>query len=312
MNQSEKALSIRDFGYWKVLEKDTNKKRYLICRCKCGNTKSIRADSLLNSDSMSCGCYAAEETSKRLKGKFKTDAVYKHPLYKIYMGMFNRCYNETGQDYQWYGGRGIKVDDKWISPKRDVTGFLNFLEDMEDTYEKGLELDRLDVNGKYSPSNCKWVTRKSQLHNTTRNRNLKGWGIYLNVTEWGYLLKFNGKMLDDRINKLKWEEPLEAVLEKTFKDRQFSLLYKGNICSASEIWKREGFTEGQRNGRLNKYGDSINALRMENIDFEIVSPREKEYLSFEEGLKHLRDKDKDSFEEHLLYKIESQLEEKNE
>lgn len=307
-NQVEKAIEIKTFHRWEVVSEDETKSRYVNCKCACGGYKSIRVDSLLNGESKSCGCLARELTSERFKGKFKADAVTRHPLYKVYTGMINRCYNKKSPDYKWYGNKGVVVDPRWLSPKRDITGFLNFLADMEEDYEKGLELERLDVDGNYSSENCKWVTRRSQLQNTTRNRLVEGYGIKLTVTEWGEFLGFSGKLLDDRINHLSMEGTVDQLLENSFKDRKHSLLYKGKVVSAAYIWTAEGYTEGQRNGRLNKYGDSITALIEEGIEFEVVKPREKEYMTFKEALQTLRDKNKDSYEEHLLFKIETQLE----
>lgn len=294
-----KALEQGTFGSWTTLSWDEDKYSYVKCKCVCGKLKSIRASSLISEDSTSCGCTMGTPCGVKFKCKKRSE----HPMYKTYYGMQRRCYNKNSPDYKWYGGRGISVCDRWLSD------FDNFLEDMELSYEKGLEIERLDVDGNYEPENCIWLTRKSQLSNTTRSRKLKGWGIELTTTEWSILLDFNGKLLDDRINKLQWEGDLEEVLSITFKNKSHKLIYKGTEMNASDIWKLEGFTEGQKNGRLNKYGDSLKALEAEGIEFTVVVPRDKEYRTFEEGLKWLRSKVKDPFEEHLLYKIEKQLEE---
>ena len=304
------VLSSKIFGRWSVTSWDENTPRHVKCICECGNTKNIRADSLLNGDSTSCGCYAKEQISKSLTGRLKSNAYKRHPLYAIFNGMMARCTCETNDDYKHYGGRGIKVVPEW---NRKVTenAFENFVKDMEEGYEKGLELERLDVNGDYCKENCTWVCRRSQVNNLRTNRLLEYRGVYLNVSEWGEFLKFNRQLLDDRINCLNKDENLEVILNDTFKDRAYSLLYKGNVCSASEVFRAEGFTEGQRNGRINKHGGSINALLFEGIDFELIKDREKDYLDFEEALAQLRDKEKDYFEKHLLFKIESQLKENN-
>jgi hypothetical protein len=163
------------------------------------------------------------------------------------------------------------------------------------------------VNGNYSPDNCTWVCRRSQVNNLRRSRLLEGYGIQLTVSEWGSFLGFDCKLLDDRINHLKKTGNLEKILKLIFRDRQHTLRYKGCICSASEIFEAEGYTEGQRNYILTKHGDSINGLRAKGVDFEVIKPREKSYMGFDEALKSLRDKKRDTFEEHLLYKIEVQL-----
>lgn len=306
--QVKAVLQVKVFGQWTVLSWEEDKPRHLKCICTCGNTKNVRCDSLLNGDSTSCGCTAGERTGAKLKGRLKPDAQARHPLGSIYRGMRHRCGSEKSQDYKYYGGKGVKVCDRWLGEERGE-GFENFVEDMFPTYSEGFEIERLDVNGDYSPENCKWVCRRSQLQNTTKSRRLTGWNIELTVSEWGFLLGFNPKMLDDRINKLKWDAPLEEVIGAVFKDRGYKLEYKGSICSASEIWVSEGFTEGQRNSRLTKYGDSLKALQAEGVDFKLVEERDKDYRTFEEGIEWLQSKQRDSFEDHLLYKIDKQLEE---
>lgn len=296
------ALRQGTFGNWTALSWDEDKYSYVKCKCVCGKLKSVRASSLLSEDSTSCGCTMGTPCGVKFKCKRRSD----HPMYRTYYGMYNRCYNENASDHQWYGGRGISMCDRWsnITP----TGFDNFLEDMESSYEVGLEIERLDVNGNYEPDNCTWLTRRSQLSNTTRSRKLLGWGIELTTTEWGIFLGFKGQLLDDRINKLQWTGKLEDILADTFKDKSHSLLYKGKIHTANEIWEAEGFTAGQRNGRITKYGSSVKALEEEGINFEEVKCREKSLLSFEEALKTLKEKNRDAFEDHLLYKIDKQLE----
>ncbi len=307
-----KVIEQKYFTYWTVTGWSGDDARYVNCTCKCGSKKRIRSDSLLTGDATSCGCRAKELCRERFKGKFKPDAVARHPLYGMYKSMYSRCTKRSNQDFAHYGGRGIKVCDRWVSPPRDITGFLNFLEDMESTYQKGLEIERIDVNGNYEPDNCTWVCRRSQVNNLRRNRVLEGFGIRLSVGEWGHFLKFNCKLLDDRINKGKDTRSLELILKDTFKDRKHTLLHKGVECNATQVWDREGYTLGQRNGRLNKYGDSLAAFEAEGIEVEVLIPREKDYLTFEDAIENLRVKDKDHFETWLLVKIEAQLGGENE
>jgi hypothetical protein len=304
---TKKALNIKHFTNWTVIDWCRKDNKYLNCICVCGTEKRVRSDSLLNGDSTSCGCLQKEMTRIRFKGRRDPNAVTRHHLYSKYKNIFARCYSESNLDYKHYGGRGITVCERWISPNKDVTGFLNFLEDMEKSYFEGGEIERLDVNGNYSPDNCTWVCRRSQVNNLRRSRLLEGYGVQLTVSEWGSFLGFDCKLLDDRINHLKKTGNLEKILKLIFRDRQHTLRYKGCICSASEIFEAEGYTEGQRNYILTKHGDSINGLRAKGVDFEVIKPREKSYMGFDEALKSLRDKKRDTFEEHLLYKIEVQL-----
>ncbi len=88
----------------------------------------------------------------------KTHGLSKHPLYKIWYGMKSRCYNQNLEQYKDWGGRGIKVCKSWHD-------FSTFYNDMLEGYQPGLSLDRINVNGHYKPSNCRWVTKAEQNAN---------------------------------------------------------------------------------------------------------------------------------------------------
>ena len=94
--------------------------------------------------------------------------VSKHPLYRTWAMMRNRCNNPNHHDYKHYGGRGISVCASWSIADYKSTGFWNFVKDMGNKPE-GYQLDRIDNNKGYSPENCHWVTCKENLSNTRTN-----------------------------------------------------------------------------------------------------------------------------------------------
>lgn len=105
----------------------------------------------------------------------KTHGMRKHPLYKTWVEMIYRCENPEKDNYQWYGGRGIKVCERWRN-------FPDFVADMG-LRPRGHTLDRKDGDGDYTPDNCRWATKKMQMNNMSSNRTLHVNGEYLTMTQ---------------------------------------------------------------------------------------------------------------------------------
>lgn len=123
------------------------------CLCECGNEVTIRGTSIRQGDYVSCGCYRRDRGADMMT----KHEMYYHPSYQTWNHMMTRCYNEKCEDYPDYGGRGIEVCERW----HDVRLFC---EDMGER-PKGLSIDRIDVNGNYEPSNCRWATDEIQVNN---------------------------------------------------------------------------------------------------------------------------------------------------
>lgn len=109
--------------------------------------------------------------------------------------MKTRCYNKKYPQYKDYGGRGIKVCDKWLG----VDGFKNFLGDMG-TRPKGTTLDRVDNDGPYSPSNCRWATREEQSNNTRKTIKWSYKGESLTITDWAKRVGIPKEVLYNRVS----------------------------------------------------------------------------------------------------------------
>ena len=191
----------KKFGRWTVFEqaKERDNKRHImwVCKCDCGTIRKVQGSNLRASLSRSCGCISEEANRKRLA----THGMGSTNIYKIWKGMKSRCYNPNNDSYKYYGGRGIKVCNRWFE------SFENFLADMGMPAEE-MSIDRIDGDGDYDPSNCKWATHKEQMRNTTSNRMITFNGESKLLTDWADKLNMGSSGLRYRLKN--W--PLEKAL----------------------------------------------------------------------------------------------------
>lgn len=143
------------YGRWTVLNDELPKQKVL-CRCSCGVEREVHKPHLLRGKSKSCGCYKLERTTKH--------GGTNSPEYHSWQAMKNRCLNPNHPAYHNYGGRGIGICDEWVND------FAKFLEDMGTRLVITQSLDRIDVDGNYEPSNCRWATCVEQNNNKRNNR----------------------------------------------------------------------------------------------------------------------------------------------
>lgn len=174
------------------------------CLCDCGNTAIVTSSNLRYGNQVSCGC-------QRIKKSLLNIARYNEQhrstrnrrIFRIWVGMRNRCGNPQNDSYPYYGGRGIAVCDEW----KKYELFENWA--LSSGYLENLTLDRIDVNGPYSPDNCRWVTMKEQAYNRRDNRRISYQGKCLTITEWAKILKCSPSCLYYRLDA-GW--PIEEVL----------------------------------------------------------------------------------------------------
>lgn len=167
-------------------------KRFWRCKCDCGNECVVDISSLRRGCIRSCGCLKIE--SDKNNHKHTTHGQSKTRLYKIWVGMKKRCNDEWGKTYKYYGGKGVKYADEWeyFEPFRDWS--------LSNGYSDKLTLDRIDSNGDYEPSNCRWVDMKTQANNTNRNHRITYKGITKTLTEWSEEYNISYSLLQGRVN----------------------------------------------------------------------------------------------------------------
>lgn len=298
MTRNKKPFDLqgKTFGRWKVLEGFYKGiYRYYTCECDCGNVKEVRESSIVSGDSRSCGCLAKENCSKRnSKHYVNGEPITRHRLYKRWWNMNRRCYQPKSKDFHHYGGRGIEVCDRWRSSLPDYKGFENFVEDMADFFIEGLELDRIDNEGNYTPDNCKWSTRQEQVINSRRllgeDTLIQYQGKSFLASQWEIETGIKGKVISDRVNKLGWdvEKALNTPLQvksKRLRHKKglinFTSLFKNytNICASLVrrditvdqlvyfLFKKDIYHEIA--GELIKVEIDISGLSHDNFDFTI-------------------------------------------
>lgn len=176
------------------------------CQCDCGKQTKVRSSQLRYGFTKSCGCLRDElrvEHNKPVHGETNTR------LYDIWRGMKKRCYVKSSAGYKYYGGRGIKVCDEWIA---DYKAFSDLAK--SNGYTDGLTLDRIDSNGNYEPSNCRWATYIEQENNRRCCHYIEINGVKLTVAQWARITNTPVSTLKGRISRKGDEAAIKISLTK--------------------------------------------------------------------------------------------------
>ena len=183
--------------------KAQNGKLQWLCRCTCGKEVITTANNLASGKTRSCGCFLAESRSKNGTNSHKHGCQPKR-LYKIWDGIRQRCLSPTCVLYKHYGGRGIQLCDAW---KADFRPFRDWA--LANGYDEGLTIDRIDNNGNYEPSNCRWVSMSVQENNRNNNRLISYKNQTHTLAEWARILGMNYATLYSRLEKMSFEEAVQ-------------------------------------------------------------------------------------------------------
>lgn len=253
------GLRIQNFT---VIRRDHKKngKWYFLCKCDCGKEFYTTTSSM--KIVKSCGC---------MTNFYIRESKYKHGgaktrLYYIWAGIKSRCYNKNNLEYESYGGRGIKMCDEWKN------SFANF---RDWAYKNGFDdklsseecsIDRIDVNGNYEPSNCRWADRTTQANNKTNNVFITHDGETHTLSEWSQILGINYYTLVGRYKKGMKEPDIFESEDKRIKGskRQKQLILE-YITEHGSITKEKAVeigivNPGARISELKKSGYSIRKI----------------------------------------------------
>ena len=165
------------------------------CKCDCGNTTIVSHGHLKNGHTKSCGCLHKET----MKAKLTTHGVRNTSTYRSWAAAKQRCTNPNNKRYKDYLGRGITMCPEWLN------SFEAFYKDMGDCPE-GMTLDRIDNNGNYEPSNCRWATDREQANNKRNNHLLTYQGRSQSIQKWSRETGINQGTICNRVNRLGWSD----------------------------------------------------------------------------------------------------------
>ena len=182
-----------------------NRKSYWLCECECGTRKVVARRDLSEGRVKSCGCLRGIENRSRAKHGLATSKIY-----NTYMSMLKRCYLPSNTSYKYYGERGITVCDEWRNKENGLQVFYKWAK--ANGYDGSLQIDRINVNGNYEPSNCRWVTGKVNSNNKRNNVTVTINGVTRNLYEWQEVTGIHYQTIKNRMES-GWEK--EDLLSPT-------------------------------------------------------------------------------------------------
>ena len=150
-----------------------------------------------------------------IRNKNAKHGLSKHPLNIVWHGMKERCNNPNAENYEWYGGRGITVCEEW---SEDFTSFYNWA--IENGWQKGYELERIDNSKGYGPDNCTWITHKQQCRNRRSNKAIEIDGESKLMCEWEEELGLKPKALAKMKYRIGEDKMIERVKEMVHESKR--------------------------------------------------------------------------------------------
>ena len=167
---------------------------YWLCVCDCGNKKVVESRNLMHGAVKSCGCLHKKICGPRMSARNRTHGKSDTRLYRIYRNMIQRCKNKNHAFYPRYGGRGIAICDEW----KDFLAFESWA--LANGYADGLTIDRIDNDGAYEPSNCRWVPIGEQQRNRSSNHYVTIDGETHCLAEWAEINGLSYATVEGRLH----------------------------------------------------------------------------------------------------------------
>ena len=208
MGKLFKDLTGKRFGNVVAIKRAENKNNRVafLCRCDCGTEFVTLSQNLVNGWTKSCGFLNREKASQRVSKRNTTHGCSHTRLHDIWKNMRSRCLRTYSTAYKNYGGRGIKICKEW----NDFKTFRDWA--YENGYSEELTIDRVDVNGDYTPENCRWVSAEKQANNKRTNHFVEHNGERKTISEWAKELGFPYSKLKYRIQKEMGEDNIFSKL----------------------------------------------------------------------------------------------------
>lgn len=195
-----KILDIKGKRFGKLIAiervKNVKKKVSWKCLCDCGKETNVLTTNLTSNRIKSCGCLKNQKLIER-----STKHNQRHTkLYEVWKTMKQRCSNPNHISYHNYGGRGIIVCDEW---KNNYQAFYEW--SIKNGYKEGLSIDRINNDGNYEPSNCRWADRFTQNNNTRQNKPITINGVTKTIHQWANEYNIPVNLVRNRIYNLHWD-----------------------------------------------------------------------------------------------------------
>ena len=202
-------LTVVGYDEWK------HGRPYLVCKCDCGKTLSVRDDAIIGQTTRSCGCLQREAPGKYYAGHQKVGTQNNESrdrLHNIWYLMRHRCNDPKSKAYNRYGGRGIKVCDAWDDCQNGYFAFREWA--LSNGYADGLSIDRINNDEDYTPENCRWSTTTEQANNKRCNVTLTYNGTTKTAAQWAKELGVNYHAFINRVY-LGWDT--DRIFEQPYR-----------------------------------------------------------------------------------------------